>query len=255
MAADIRETFDLVLLSCKALPISKARLPHLRRRLGQTLSFCSLLNGMCHLEILTERFSRERVLGGQCLIAAALTDGEIVHLNDTHELSFGETEWPIVGAGKGDCDSDGMGHRFKAYASTEILQEMWEKWVFLATSGRQHLPDARRHRRHRARAGAVPTSSLALLDESAADCRRSGLPAAEAAAGTGARNADRERARRLRPRRRATSRAVRPLEADHIIGDLLRREKEGAKSKVSLLSVAYAHLKAYEARRERTLPT
>jgi hypothetical protein len=30
------------------------------------------------------------------------------------------------------------------HASTEILREMWEKWVF-CLSGRQHLPDARHH--------------------------------------------------------------------------------------------------------------
>jgi 2-dehydropantoate 2-reductase len=47
-----------------------------------------------------------------------------------------------------------------------------------------------------------------------------------------------------------------PIEADHIIGDLLRRERDGgAKNKPSLLSVAYTHLKAYEARRARTLLT
>ena len=47
-----------------------------------------------------------------------------------------------------------------------------------------------------------------------------------------------------------------PIEADHIIGDLLRREKEGrTHGQPSHLSVAYTHLKAYEARRERMLPT
>ena len=45
-----------------------------------------------------------------------------------------------------------------------------------------------------------------------------------------------------------------PIEADHIIGDLLHREKHGGgKGKLPLLSVAYTHLKAYEARRTRTL--
>jgi 2-dehydropantoate 2-reductase len=44
-----------------------------------------------------------------------------------------------------------------------------------------------------------------------------------------------------------------PIEADHIIGDLLRR---GAKAGLttrgpSLLAIAYANLKAYEARRKR----
>ena len=46
-----------------------------------------------------------------------------------------------------------------------------------------------------------------------------------------------------------------PIEADHIIGDLLRRERQHGSStgKSSFLGIAYTHLKAYEARRIRTL--
>jgi len=40
-----------------------------------------------------------------------------------------------------------------------------------------------------------------------------------------------------------------PVEADHVLGDLLHRGGEAANS--PLLQVAYAHLKAYEARRAR----
>ena len=40
-----------------------------------------------------------------------------------------------------------------------------------------------------------------------------------------------------------------PTEADHIIGDLLQRGQGGAPQGLSLLRVAHAHLKAYEARR------
>jgi 2-dehydropantoate 2-reductase len=39
-------------------------------------------------------------------------------------------------------------------------------------------------------------------------------------------------------------------EADHIIGDLLARRKASAPD-ASLLRIVYAHLRAYEARRER----
>jgi 2-dehydropantoate 2-reductase len=41
------------------------------------------------------------------------------------------------------------------------------------------------------------------------------------------------------------------IEADHIVGDLLRRG--AASAKPSPLSIAYTHLKAYEARRLLTL--
>jgi hypothetical protein len=46
-----------------------------------------------------------------------------------------------------------------------------------------------------------------------------------------------------------------PAEADHIVGDLLRRRRVVAPSRgqLSLLATAFAHLKAYETRRERTI--
>jgi 2-dehydropantoate 2-reductase len=41
-----------------------------------------------------------------------------------------------------------------------------------------------------------------------------------------------------------------PTEADHILGDLIRRGGDGPKD-FALLRIAYAHLRAYEARRKR----
>src|SRR5271169_313946 len=92
-----------------------------------------LLNGMRHLDALEERFGAKHVLGGQCLISAALDpDGRILHLSDTHSLSFGER----VGSRSARVEaiaSVSSGTRFEAYLSQGILQEMWEKWVFIAT--------------------------------------------------------------------------------------------------------------------------
>ena len=251
LAEDIRDTFDLVLLSCKAYDLEGA-ITSFAPAVGPDTVILPLLNGMRHLEILNERFSRERVLGGQCLIAAALTDGEIVHLNDTHELSFGEQNGPLSERVKAIATLM-EGARFKAHASTEILQEMWEKWVFLASlAGSTCLM--------RAAIGDICASpgGTNLIGGLLEECR-----SIAAAAGYPMREARMERAREMLTAKGSTLTASMlrdvernaPIEADHIIGDLLRREKEGAKSKVSLLSVAYTHLKAYEARRERTLPT
>jgi ketopantoate reductase len=48
-----------------------------------------LLNGMQHLDVLAARCGRNRVLGGQ-RAATPDKDYAVVHLNDSHELSFGE---------------------------------------------------------------------------------------------------------------------------------------------------------------------
>ena len=42
-----------------------------------------------------------------------------------------------------------------------------------------------------------------------------------------------------------------PIEADHVVGDLLRRGGGARFGDYPLLRIAYAHLKAYEARRQR----
>lgn len=247
LTENLKETFDLVLISCKAYDLESA-INSFAPAVGPDTVILPLLNGMRHLEILNEQFGRERVLGGQCLIAAALTDGEIVHLNDTHELSFGEQTGALSDRVKAIANlMDGA--RFKAHASTEILQEMWEKWVFLASlAGSTCLM--------RAAIGDICASPggtdfiVGLLEE----CR-----SIADAAGYPMRDAQLKRARDMLTAKGATLTASMlrdvernaPIEADHIIGDLLRREQgSGAKS----LSLAYTHLKSYEARRTRTLP-
>jgi len=247
LAVNLKETFDLVLLSCKAYDLESA-ITSFAPAVGPGTVILPLLNGMRHLEILNERFNRERVLGGQCLIAAALTDGEIVHLNDTHELSFGEQNGALSDRVRAIA-SLMEAAQFKAHASTEILQEMWEKWVFLASlAGSTCLM--------RAAIGDICASPggtdfiVGLLEE----CR-----SIADAAGYPMREAQLKRARDMLTGKGATLTASMlrdvernaPIEADHIIGDLLRREQgSGAKS----LSLAYTHLKSYEARRTRTLP-
>jgi len=252
LAENLRDPFDLVLLSCKAYDLESA-ITSSAPAVGSDTVILPLLNGMRHLEVLDERFGRERVLGGQCLIAAALTDGEIVHLNDTHELSFGEQNGTRSDRVKAIA-TQMEGARFKGHASTEILQEMWEKWIFLATL-----------------AGSTCLMRAAIADICASpggtdfivgllkECR-----SIAAAAGYPMREVQLKRARDMLTAKGATLTASilrdvernAPIEADHIIGDLLGREKEGlSQGKLSLLSIAYTHLKAYEARRKRTLPT
>ena len=141
------------------------------------------------------------------------------------------------------------GARFNAHASAEILQEMWEKWVFLASlAGGTCLM--------RATIGDICASPggadfvLGLLE----DC--SSIAAAE---GYAMREAQLKRARKMLTAAGSslTASMLRdiernaPIEADHIIGDLLQRAAL-SKAKPAHLSIAYTHLKAYEARRIRT---
>jgi 2-dehydropantoate 2-reductase len=245
-AERLSEPFDLVLLSCKAYDLAGA-MTSFAPAVGPDTAILPLLNGMRHLDLLEERFGAERVLGGQCLISAALDpEGRILHLNDTHILSFGERDDSRSQRAEAIA-AELSGARFEARLSQAILQEMWEKWVFIATGAgvtcllRASIGDI-------VASGAADLAT-ALLDECAAIAVRQGFAPSDAAM-------QRSRAMFTAPGSALTASMLRdiergsPIEAEHLIGDLLRRGGRETEAS-SLLRTAYLHLKAYEARRVR----
>jgi 2-dehydropantoate 2-reductase len=252
LAGNIRKTFDLVLLACKAYDLEGA-IASFAPAVGPETAILPLLNGMRHLEFLDERFGRDRVLGGQCLISLALNEGrEVVHLNDTHELSFGERDGTMSDRVRA-IDSLMQGARFDAHASAEILLEMWEKWVFLASgAGSTGLM--------RATIGEISESPggtdfvLGLLEECQSVAAAGGYPVREAFLKR-ARDALTATGSTLTASMLRDIERNAPIEADHIIGDLIRRgTRDGSsRSDLSFLRIAYTHLKAYEARRTHAL--
>jgi 2-dehydropantoate 2-reductase len=250
LAERLSASFDLILLSCKAYDLDGA-IASFAPAVGPGTAILPLLNGMRHLDILEARFGRGPVLGGLCYIAATLDEQRaIVHLNNDHELAFGERDGgptDRIRAIAGEM----TGVVFKARASEKILQDMWEKWVFLATlAGGTCLM--------RAAIGDITGAPggkdfmLGLLNE----CR---------AVAQANRHApqdgfmDRTRAALTAPGSTLTASMLRdierraPIEADQIVGDLIRRGSESGAglAKLSLLRVAYVRLKAYEARQKR----
>src|SRR5712672_1908 len=131
-ADTLREPFDLALLSCKAYDLDGA-MAAFAPAVGPQTVILPLLNGVRHLDILEGRFGANHVLGGQCLISAVLDpNGHIVHLSDSHTLSFGERDG-LPSARVEAIASVLSSAGFEARLSEAILQEMWEKWVFIAT--------------------------------------------------------------------------------------------------------------------------
>lgn len=245
-AETLRGPFDLILLSTKAYDIDGA-MTSFAAAVGPKTAILPLLNGIRHLDLLGARFGAQHVLGGQCLISSAVdADGRIIHLNDMQLLSFGEldgTRSPRVEA----IAKAFSGAKFEARLSEAILQEMWEKWVFIAAAAsitclmRATVGDI-------VAAGAADVAA-ALLDECAAIATRQGFAPSRAFL-------ERYRAALTTPGSPLTASMLRdiekgaPTEADHILGDLLARAGERPDPR-ALLRVAYAHAKAYEARRAR----
>ncbi len=130
---DAAAPFDLILLSCKSYDLAGA-MDSIAPMVGAQTAILPLLNGMRHLETLADRFGPKRLLGGLCVISATLGEnGDILHLNELHNLTYGELDGarsPRVQAIESAFSQAG----FEAKLSEDIRQEMWEKWVFIASA-------------------------------------------------------------------------------------------------------------------------
>ena len=131
-AETLCEHYDLILLSCKAYDLGSA-MESFAPAVGPNTAILPMLNGMAHMDMLAARFGGGAVLGGQCVISTTLDgEGRILHLNDTHGLSFGECDGSIS-ARAGAIAATLSGARFESRLSNAILQEMWEKWALYRT--------------------------------------------------------------------------------------------------------------------------
>jgi 2-dehydropantoate 2-reductase len=241
-APALRDPFDLVIVSCKAYGLEKA-IQDFAPAVGPQTVILPMLNGMRHLDMLDQRFGPGHAIGGVSLISSALDgDGRILHLNPMHAVVFGERDGSrtarieAIAAALSGC-------KFEARLSESILQEMWEKWVFIATTAgitclmRGAVGDI-------VAAGATGFT-LSLLQECAGIAARRGFAPREPVL-----EADRTMLTKPgSPLKASMARDIErhaPIEAEHIIGDLLRQSGQEP-SAHPMLRIAYAHLKTYEA--------
>jgi 2-dehydropantoate 2-reductase len=245
IASNLDQQYDLVLLSCKAYDLEQA-IADLSPAVGPATRILPLLNGMRHMELLDGRFNSERILGGLCMIATSLNpDGEIVHTGQLQSLTLGARDAMNENFAR-DVEKTFFGLGFEVIRSNLIVQEMWEKWAFIATNAglttlmRAPIGDI-------VEAGGSDIAE-ALLDECNAIVGASGYPVrsevlrrfgkmftAKGSPMTASLFRDLEHGGRI--------------EADHLIGDLLVRAPLGAST--TILRLAYVHMKAYEARKRR----
>ncbi|HYV98712.1 MAG TPA: ketopantoate reductase family protein [Gemmatimonadaceae bacterium] len=244
LADRLTSPFDLILVACKAYDLTEV-MDTIGPAVGPRTSILPVLNGMRHLDELGARFGAHAVLGGHCMISVALgAQGAITHYGDLHVLTFGEldgSQSPRVAEIARECARA----KFTINASTELLQEMWEKWVFIAAlAGINSL--LRASVGEIVRAGAADLA-MALYEECCAVGRTNGFPSRPPAL---------ERARSILTNAELPITASlfkdveawRRTESEHIVRDLIARGGADVGER-SLLRLAYAHLKAYEIRR------
>lgn len=246
LAHDLRETYDAVLVSCKAYDLAGA-MDAIEPAVGPETIVVPLLNGMRHLDELDARFGEERVCGGSVFIVARLEDGRIVHSSDVARLVFGpRTE--SQRARMPELEAVLTGGHFDGKQMDAILDAMWEKWVFLATLagitclGRAGVGDI-------VQAGGQDLTE-ALLDE----CRAIAVTHGHTPRPS---YMEMSHKRLTDPGSPMTASMLAdlerggPTEAEHILGDLLARQTTPPPSGLSLLRIATVMLRAQKLRAER----
>jgi len=133
-AAQIASPYDVIFLSVKSYSLDAA-INDFAPAVGPQTVIIPILNGMHHMDVLTQKFGEHAVLGGVCFVATEIdSQGRIVQLADFQSLTYGELD------GKKSSRIEAVhqvfsGAGFEAAISTDILRDMWEKWVWLATVG------------------------------------------------------------------------------------------------------------------------
>jgi 2-dehydropantoate 2-reductase len=243
-ADQITQPFDAVLLSVKAYALDSA-LADLAPAVGPQTMIMPMLNGMRHIDRLIERFGDDRVLGGVCVVATTLdSDGRVLQLNEMQELTYGERSGEDSARIRA-LDAEMQGAGFKARASTHILSDMWEKWVFLATMAAVTCTMQGTIGEIEAAPGGT-SFTLQCLAESIAIATAAGFPPREVFV---------ERTKTLLTTAGSSfsssmyrdMQQSAPIEADHIIGDLLDRARKMDVS-APLLTIVYTHLSIYQNR-------
>lgn len=247
---EVREPFDLILLTCKAYDLDGA-MKAIAPAMGPSSHVLPLLNGLLHLETLAQVFGAQRVLGGACSIPVTLgPQGEVRHLAKMHRIAFGT----LPGSSPDARAKLETLHAFlaktpvDAVLAEDMMLEMWEKFVGLGTLAAMTCL-------MRATVGDILASEegtglmTEALEVSMRTAAAAGYPPREAAiAGF--------RRMLMDPTSTGAASMLRDLEGGHrtegrhVVADLLRRARS-AGIDPGPLRAAWCHLQSHELRARR----
>ena len=237
---------DVVLLTCKAFELDEA-MDTIAPAVAAGALVLPVINGMEAYARLDKRFGGEKVLGGIAYIATMLMpDGAIQH--------FGPNDVFVVGART--ASQEPVAQRFHELIartpgmrrlSADIEQELWEKWVMLA-SGATATTLMRGSVSEILRAAGGEAVVRQAIDEVTKVASLSGHPPGPASIAMVERvlldPASPWAASMARDMKAGTPR----LESQAILGDLIAQAKVVG-AVVPLLQTAYCNLQVYEAQR------
>jgi 2-dehydropantoate 2-reductase len=246
LAEALAPGYDVVLFTCKAYDLASAMDAIAPAMQGGT-ALVPLLNGLAHLETLDARFGAANVLGGTAHINVMLKpDGTVWHGDVLQNMLFGErdrTKTPRALALDAITKKAGIGGGL----SEDIVQDLWEKVVFLTALASTTCLFRANVREIVASPGGKDVMRRALAANAAIASAEGRVPRPTALQKFNERLTD--------PDGLWSASMLRDLEgggqveADHIVGWMLERARRHNVDD-TILALAYTHLKAYERRRE-----
>jgi 2-dehydropantoate 2-reductase len=244
LAAELKAhpaAFDLIVVSTKAYSLDAA-IEDFAPTVGSETVILPLLNGMRHLDTLAARFGEQHVVGGSTQIVADLDgEGHVHSMTRLHDLNFGERDKTVTARIKA-IDEMLRGTGFEVNLKQDILATMWQKWTLLAALGAITCL-------LRGTIGAVVAApggletARAIIAECAAIVTANGYPPGEAIHAMMTERLTEAGSTLTASMYRDLEKGA-PVEADHILGDLLAR-RHGVEA--ALVQAAFVQLSVYSA--------
>ncbi|HTH96370.1 MAG TPA: 2-dehydropantoate 2-reductase [Stellaceae bacterium] len=246
LAAEVKPSYDAVLLTCKAYDLDGA-VAAIAPAVAPTGYVLPFLNGIAHMDVLNAQFGPARVLGGTAKIQSTLTgDGAIKQFNDWRTLAFGEQTGEMTERVKTLAALFAAAKGVEALAVPDIVQRMWEKLVHLSTAATMtclmranvgeilHTPDGQE-------------LFLEQLHTAASIAAAHGHRPSDAFMKLWVETFSQQDSQYSTSMLRDIERGSR-TEVEHILGYMLQKAREADVPHHTLL-LAYTHIKAYEQRR------
>ncbi|HXI86048.1 MAG TPA: 2-dehydropantoate 2-reductase [Parvularculaceae bacterium] len=247
IAGEALPAADILLLAIKAKGLDEA-IASLKGTIDKGTLIAPLLNGLRHIDALVEAFGEERVAGGVSYIQGSVDeDGAVRRHNEIHKLAVGarrDSQAPVLKEFVDYVRPAGFAVEYAA----DIDQAMWNKVTFLATLAAATCLA-------RGAVGEIIAAPFGedtmrgLFDEclKVAEAEGHALPAAAIGVGEQMLFA---KGSGLSSSMFGDIRAGRTTEADHIIGDLVRRAAQRGVA-TPLLKAAHTAVSVYESRLPR----
>ncbi|MBB6116446.1 2-dehydropantoate 2-reductase [Rahnella inusitata] len=245
-ASQLTGPYDLILLTVKSFGL-EAAIKDIAPVVGEDTMILPVLNGMKHIETLSQRFGEHALLGGLCKINATLdADGHIHQMTPMHQIYYGELSGEKT-ARIQRVDQAFKEAGFEAFLSETIMTDLWEKWLLLCSFGAITCT----MRGNIGQVASVPGGTefaTGIVNEALTTMKAFGY-AERAAAVAKVKEAVTDKHSEQTSSMYRDMTQGNPVEADQIVGDLVERAIRVGIN-VPLLQAAYTHLCVYQKNRQ-----